>query len=244
MLSLKVYCAVEEITTFAGLINVALCLARKARFGKAFHNAQVCDFRHWRASGGKKHGAQESPQIPQQHPRRRARRTRTLGFVRSDGASKTMTLNQHYALQTHWIARNFAFNLDFVPADKWGWKPAPTASSAQEITVHITQTLHQAAQMMAGATTCGAQAQIPHVSAATIESAKTELHEAAETFASQIETLTPDEEQRRINTPYGEFSVAQIVQIDLIDLIHHHGQIAYIQTLLGDTESHFVDGEF
>ena len=155
-----------------------------------------------------------------------------------------MTLNRHLAHQIRWVARNFSFNLDFVPADKWDWKPAPTASSAQEITLHITQTLNRGALMMAGADWDEAEAQMPKVTTDSLEAAKTALHQAAESFAARVESLTRDDEKRILHTPYGDSTVAQFARVDLLDLVHHHGQIAYIQTLLGDTESHFVDGDF
>ena len=156
-----------------------------------------------------------------------------------------MDINQHLAQQIRWVARNFAFNLDFVPADKWNWKPAPTASSAQEITAHITQTLARAALMIAGADWDEAESQMPDVlTNGSLEAAKAKLHEAAEAFAVQVEELTPEAGNRILHTPYGDFSVAQFASVDLMDLMHHHGQIAYIQTLCGDTESHFVDGDF
>ena len=155
-----------------------------------------------------------------------------------------MTQHRNLARQTRWVARNFAFNLDFVPADKWDWKPAPTANSAQEITGHITQTLHRAALIMAGATWDEAEAQMPSAFIASLESAKSALQNAAEAFAAQLETLSPAMGAQMLNTPYGEFTIAQFADVDFFDLVHHHGQIAYIQTLLGDTESHFVDGDF
>lgn len=156
-----------------------------------------------------------------------------------------MTLNQHLAHQIRWVARNFAFNLDFVPADKWNWKPAPTAMSAQEITAHITETMHRAALMMTGAHWDEAELQMPDVPTDnSLEAAKMELHDAAEAFAAQVENLTPDAEKRVLHTPFGDSTVEQFARVDLLDLIHHHGQIAYIQTLLGDTESHFVDDNF
>src|SRR5207302_9664670 len=37
------------------------------------------------------------------------------------------------ASQAEWAAKDFAHNLDFIPADKLAWKPAPTAKSALDI---------------------------------------------------------------------------------------------------------------
>lgn len=86
-------------------------------------------------------------------------------------------------------------------------------------------------------------AQLPNRPADSLDDAKKELHKAAESFAAQVEKLTPEAENRILHTSYGEFSVAQFAKVDLLVLIHH-GQIAYIQTLCGDTESHFVADDF
>ena len=39
----------------------------------------------------------------------------------------------------------------------------------------------------------------------------------------------------------GSFPFARAVSFPVIDAIHHHGQIAYIQSLLGDAETHFYE---
>ena len=36
-----------------------------------------------------------------------------------------------------WAGKNTAYNLQFIPADKLAWKPAPTAKSALEIAHHL-----------------------------------------------------------------------------------------------------------
>ena len=45
---------------------------------------------------------------------------------------------------------------------------------------------------------------------------------------------------KTLKLPFGEFPLSQAVSMPVVDLIHHHGQIAYIQTLLGDTEDHLL----
>ena len=45
-----------------------------------------------------------------------------------------------------------------------------------------------------------------------------------------------------IELPFGTFSLGQCSGFPPFDLMHHHGQIAYIQTLLGDQEDHFQMG--
>jgi hypothetical protein len=52
----------------------------------------------------------------------------------------------------------------------------------------------------------------------------------------------PEEELRRV-IPFRsrEFSFAEVAAMPVADMIWHLGQMAYIQTLLGDETTHFSD---
>lgn len=126
------------------------------------------------------------------------------------------------------IGQNMAFNLDFIPADKLSWKPAPTANSALEIVNHVLGAL--------GSLT-GSTHPAP---VADVASAKRELTEEIARFTSKLSAASPEE----LAAPMGSYglSLGQLAALLVADTINHHGQITYIQTLLGDTDSHFAPG--
>ena len=73
----------------------------------------------------------------------------------------------------------------------------------------------------------------------TVDEAKSMLLESAAKYAQALRKLPLEELGRQIELPFGTFSLAFLASMAATDLVHHHGQIAYIQTILGDTESHF-----
>lgn len=127
--------------------------------------------------------------------------------------------------------KSLVFNLDFIPADKLEWKPAPTSKSALEIANHL-------AEFLGDVSGCLDSGEPRPVSATTIAEAKQMLIEASERFILALRLAPPAilEEKFREDRP---FTTGWIATAAILDTIHHHGQIAYIQTLLGDTEIHF-----
>ena len=137
--------------------------------------------------------------------------------------------------QMEWAARNYAFNLDFVPDDKLSWKPAPTASSALEITHHAVGAIRGLQAMMTGETPA-----IPEAPQSRDE-AKEQVQSAAADYVSWARGIKAEELGRVVDTGFmGEMPLGYLATFPVVDFIHHHGQIAYIQTLLGDAESHFA----
>jgi hypothetical protein len=137
--------------------------------------------------------------------------------------------------QLLWAAQNLAYNLDFIPDDKLEWKPAPTANSAFEIVRHLTGFLLHAQAILAGGDGSAVEAGPFH----TREQAQGQLIEAAQHYAETLTAITPQDLERTIEVPFGKFPLGRFATMPVMDAIHHHGQIAYIQELLGDTESHF-----
>ena len=140
------------------------------------------------------------------------------------------------ARQMEWAGRNTAYNLDFIPDDKLGWKPAPTANSALEIINHVAGFITAMQPVLKGGE-FGAPGFTP---ATNRQQAKDLITRSTREFAAALQTLTPEDLGRTINLPFGQFPLARAASFPVVDLIHHHGQIAYIQTLLGDTESHLL----
>lgn len=140
------------------------------------------------------------------------------------------------ASQMEWIGRNFAHNLTFIPADKLDWKPAEKAESAYGITVHATGAIRHFHKLLAGVEEVEVKAPT------SLEDAQQMLESAANAYAAWARTVPAEDLAKSIDTGFmGEMALGKLATIPAIDLIHHHGQIAYIQTLLGDSESHFVD---
>jgi hypothetical protein len=133
---------------------------------------------------------------------------------------------------------NSAYNLKFIPEDKLGWKPAPTAKSAYEIIGHITGVLACMKPVLEGGEWSPPQFTNP----TSLEEAQSMLTSAGDAYAAAM-TKVPPQELGKMVTVWGAYTVplARAAGMPVVDLIHHHGQIAYIQTLLGDEEMHFSE---
>ncbi len=140
------------------------------------------------------------------------------------------------ATQMDWIGRNTAYNLGFIAEDKLNWKPAPTASSAYEVIAHVVHFIQGMRPVLKGGEFAPPQITPP----ATRKAAQDLITSATQEYAAALRQLTPADLGRTVQLPFGEFSLAQAAGMPVMDMIHHHGQIAYIQTILGDTESHLL----
>jgi hypothetical protein len=133
------------------------------------------------------------------------------------------------------IGRNLAYNLNYLPPDKLGWKPAPTAKSAFEIVTHLAYFQKGMAGVASGAGWTD-----PGITPPTnLEEARALILQTTEAFAAALEALPPEGLNRQVELPFGTFPLARVATMAAADAVHHHGQIAYIQTLLGDPEDHF-----
>jgi hypothetical protein len=125
------------------------------------------------------------------------------------------------------ISHNIAFNLDFIPADKLFWKPAPDANSALEIVHHVLGAV--------GSFTAPGAAVAP---VTELADAKARVVQAGQKFADALRAASP-EELAEVGPPMG-LARGHFAALLVVDTINHHGQITYIQTMLGDLESHFA----
>ena len=136
--------------------------------------------------------------------------------------------------QMDWAAGNIAYNLDFIPDDKLNWKPAPTASSALEMIGHILGVLNRMTPLLRTGTMGSSEAENP----TDRESAKTQLLAAAKKYTAAMRDLSDDKLDTMIELPMGALRLGVMATMPVMDMVHHHGQIAYIQMLLGDVETH------
>ena len=132
------------------------------------------------------------------------------------------------------IAKNIACHLDFIPADKLAWKPAPEAKSVLEILNHVLQNFSRFKSHFEGSR----RAAFKPVT--TVEEAKQMLFDAAEDYAQIVRTAAPEQWDRQIHVAgRSHLPLKQVATMLVLDTVNHHGQITYIQTLLGDVQSHF-----
>jgi uncharacterized damage-inducible protein DinB len=148
-------------------------------------------------------------------------------------------VNPHaLAGQVEWAAKNIAYNLDFIPADKLNYKPSPTANSALEVVSHVIGALNFFLPVVQGGAP-GQPGDLAKPSFTTAEEAKQQLVEAATNYAAAVRNLNPDDLAKKVQLHFGAMPLGFVASMAATDLVHHHGQIAYIHTILGDTESHF-----
>ena len=138
------------------------------------------------------------------------------------------------ARQMDWAAGNLAYNLDFIPDDKLNWKPAPSASSALEVVGHILGVLNRMTPVLETGAMGEGEAQTP----ANREEAKTQLIAAAHKYSAAMRNLKAEALGKLVETRIGTIPMSVLATMPVTDMVHHHGQIAYIQMLLGDSETH------
>jgi uncharacterized damage-inducible protein DinB len=142
--------------------------------------------------------------------------------------------------QAQWAGNDLAYNLQFIPAEKLNWKPSPTAKSALEIANHTAGALEAMRPVLQGGSW-----QRPEFTPATdLAAAQALLRKTTQAYVEALKKVSPADLERKIELPFGTFPLAQCCAFPVIDLIHHRGQIAYLQTIHGDTEDHFLrDGQ-
>ena len=138
------------------------------------------------------------------------------------------------ASQLDWADNNICNNIDFIPEDKMNWKPAPKAKSPLEIIAHMAKTL----AMMTAGVSGQAKKDVPNVQ--TREEAKQLVSNMIENHVSVIKNLSDEQLNETAHLEIGDFPMQMAIGMPVIETINHHGQLTYIQTLLGDDESHLL----
>ncbi len=136
-----------------------------------------------------------------------------------------------------WTGKNLSFNLGFIADDKLSWKPAPDAKSALEISAEVVTVL--------GIFSATLKKQAPSsdkISFSTREEAQKAVESASADYGQLLLSLGDNDLTGEMQLPFGTMPKSRAIVLPVVDTIHHHGQIAYIQTLLGDTETHFHEG--
>ncbi len=141
---------------------------------------------------------------------------------------------QTLARQMDWAAANIALNLDFIPDDKLRWKPAPTAPSSLEMVDHLLAVLGRMTPLVGGYLADEHTLQPVE----NRDDAKALLIEAAAGYSAMLRALKPSQLDEIVETKMGQMPRRALAIMPVNDMIHHHGQIAYIQLMLGDTATH------
>jgi hypothetical protein len=136
--------------------------------------------------------------------------------------------------ELEFTARQIAHNLGFVPEDKFGWKPAEGAKSVLDIVNHVAQNLTGALGLLNAG-----EWDSQYTPAANGVEAKKAILESMGAYAAKLRTLRPEDLEGDTPTPAGPFPKTAFIHMTVFDPIYHHGQIAYLQTLWGDGETHF-----
>lgn len=136
-------------------------------------------------------------------------------------------------------ARSLAHNLQFIPEDRLDWKPGPIAKSAREIAFEPIRAMLMYLPIFDGPA-YPTKWKLPPEPETREELAEL-LVETADSYAARLESAG-DELDRAQPMPFGgTFKAYRAVCYPVMDLFNHHGQILYIQSLLGDAEMHWND---
>jgi hypothetical protein len=143
---------------------------------------------------------------------------------------------QAAAVMLRYGVRSLIHNLKALPPDRLDWKPSPGARSALEAAGEVVGALRMYLPILCGEE-CRFQGGHPHP--ANLEEAERLLTAAAAEYAAALEAAGPALDGPR-TMPFGAvFQARRAVLFPVMDLFHHHGQVCYLQTLLGDPEMHW-----
>jgi DinB superfamily len=134
-----------------------------------------------------------------------------------------------------WAARDFVFNLEAIPADRLDWKPSPEAKSALQLAGEVAGVAGNTLPVLQG----GDWTPSPLPQPATLQEARQLVLERADAYAAALEAADPASLRRHLELPFGKFWAERFVLFPLLDLVHHRGQLCYLQSLLGDAEVRF-----
>ena len=146
-----------------------------------------------------------------------------------------MTPIELIAGQLDWANKNICNNIDFMPDDKMDWKPEPTSKSPLEIVAHMTGTVNTMTSGLKGES----PKELPK--SATKAEAKQLVNQVIQDHVAFIKTLSDEQLAGKVELPkLGEFPMIMAAGLPVVECINHHGQLTYIETLLGDEESHLL----
>ncbi len=121
-----------------------------------------------------------------------------------------------------------------VPKDKQDWKPMPTGNSAQDIVTHLAMANHFFAGLLRGS------APKETKKANSYEEALKLFEDSKADLIGAIRSVDPAQFAEKRTMPWGEErTLKDLITSPMPHMAYHWGQIAYLQTLWGDTEDRF-----
>lgn len=132
-------------------------------------------------------------------------------------------------------SRNLAHNLEFLPDERLDWRPEPAAKSALEVVYHAAGNLRQ--MQAALADKAWEDPALPRPENRL--EAQSLILTAAEGYAAALRSIPEADHTRVISLPWGARLLPSVADMPVVDLIYHYGQVAYLQTLLGDGADHY-----
>ena len=136
-----------------------------------------------------------------------------------------------------WPGPDLAHNLDFIPEDRLNWKPAPGSKSSLDCAAEAAFFMKSMIPVLAGAEWTRADQAAP-----TKGEVQETLRTVGKEYADALRAVPSERLGEVVSMPFGELPLGQVAAFPVIDVIHHRGQVCYLQTMLGDTENHFLMG--
>jgi hypothetical protein len=136
-------------------------------------------------------------------------------------------------------ARSLAHNLEFIPADRERWKLEDSAKSALDVAAEVIRALQMYRPLLNGPDVAAPPSRPTPPS--TLAEARSLLLTVADEYAVALEASGPELDRPETMPFGGVFRAYRAVCYPVMDLFHHHGQICYLQTLLGDQETHWSE---
>lgn len=133
-------------------------------------------------------------------------------------------------------ARSLAHNLEFIPSDREDWNPRGAAKSPLAVTLEVIGALRMYRPIFDGPELAAPQLPPPPTSLAE---ARCVLLAVADEYAAALEAAGPELDRPQEMPFGGVFRAYRAVCFPVMDLFHHHGQVCYMQSLLGDRETHW-----
>lgn len=137
---------------------------------------------------------------------------------------------------------SFLHQLERLPEDRLHWQPDGAAHSAMEIAAEAISVFRLYQPLLEAQDAESVQwVHAPRVPPEDVSEARSLLIPAMEAYVHALEASGP-ELARQQPMPFGAtFWAEDAATYPLLDLMHHHGQLCYLQALLGDEEQHWND---
>ena len=137
-----------------------------------------------------------------------------------------------------WAGRNMAYNLEFTPKEKLAWQPAKTANSTLDVVNHAVSSVYFTLDLLTGQPS-------DRPTAHNKKEAQALILDSVKAYETAIKKLTTADLEKKLKLSWGdEWTALRAIELPATDMLHHHGQVTYIQTILGDKESHFVPDDW